>query len=250
MEIQPLELSHVNRTPPPYIAEANLPGTPPDYVWNDEVEEEVMFHQPRIANRIGRMSDRAALAFSLGAIEWTLWRLRTELPDDRPFQFLDAAYGGLVDWLYLKSFDLPTWEEEFDRAVGGPLAASFWLLQEAFTEARRGRPFIHMPVSISEVALRVCGRPDAFKAWRRTVIERLVETDPMNLPAPTGRPVPRDILDPSYVPSPSADSERIGAYLAGLDWRTNPFLRPPDVMRADGFEGVPYAWPARVVGAP
>lgn len=227
--------------PPTYIAAAGIPISPPDYVWNEQVEEEVMFQQPRIAHRIARMSHRAALAFSLGAIEWTLWRLHRELPDERPFQLLEAAWGGIVDWHYLDSFDLPEWEEDFDWPVGGPLAQSFFCLQESFGEAREGKPFIHLPVTISEVALRVCGQPETFKTWRRTLIERLVQTSPMDLRAPLGRPVPRDIVDPGYVPSAESDQERIAAYIASLDWQTNPFLGKPDEMKAAGFEGNPYS---------
>ncbi len=234
----------MNRRPPPHIAEAGVPSTRPDYLWTHQTSEEVLFHQPRIAHRIGEMSARAALAFSLGALEWTLWRLREGLPDDRTFQFLDAAWAGLVDWRYLDAFiDFP-WEETFDREIAGPLAASFFCLEEAFADARDDKPFIHHPVSISEVALRVCGVPDAFKAWRRVTIDRLIERDPKDYSARLGHELPRDIVDPAYASSGPRDDERIAAYLASLDWQANPYLGKPEEMKADGFEGEPYRWPA------
>lgn len=214
------------RQPPRHIADAHLPTTPPAYRWDDQVEEETMFHQPRIAHRIAAMTDRAALAFSLGAIEWTLWRLHRELPDEGVFDFLDAAWAALADWSYLETFDMPDWEE-FDVPVGGPLAESFFCLQEAFGNARDGKPFMHMPVTLSEVALRVCGREEAFKAWRRAIIERLVEQHPMDLAAPLGRPLPRDVVDPAYTPSPEADAARVAAYVEALDFDANPYLGRP-----------------------
>ena len=212
---------------PHYIIEAQVPDTPPDYRWDNEVEEEMMFHQPRIAHRIAAMSHRAACAFSLGAIEWTLWRLHRELPDEGAFDLVDAAWAALADWSYLKTFKLPNWEEDYERPIGGPLAESFFCLQESFGNARDGKPFIHMPVSLSEIALRICGREEAFKTWRRGIIERLIELCPMDLSAPLGRPLPRDVVDPAYTPSIESDDARIKAYLAGLDWDGNAHLGRP-----------------------
>jgi len=237
----------MNRRPPSHIAEASMPVDAPDYVWNDQTDEEVMFHQPRIAHRINAMSDRAGLAFSLGALEWTLWRFHRLLPDDehqRVFQFLDAAWAGIVDWNYLDAFISSPWEETLDREIGGPLAASFFCLEEAFGSARDSKPFMHHPVAISEVALRVCGVPEVFKSWRRSIIERLVEVAPKDFSAWLGQPLPRDIVSPTYVSTPDKDGERIGAYLQSLDWQGNPFLGKPEEMKAAGFEGEPYRWPS------
>lgn len=213
--------------PPRYIAEAQVPEGPPDYRWDTAVEEEVMFEQPRIAHRIAAMSHRAACAFSLGAIEWTLWRLHRELPDEGAFNLVDAAWAALADWSYLKTFELPEWEEDYDRPIAGPLAQSFFCLQESFGNARDGKPFIHMAVSISEIALRVCGNEEAFKTWRRQIIERLVALCPMDLGAPLGRPLPREVVDPAYAPSIENDDARIKACLAGLDWEGNSYLGRP-----------------------
>ncbi|GAA3952124.1 hypothetical protein GO495_12355 [Chitinophaga oryziterrae] len=232
----------LNRMPPPHIAAADLPQTPVSYRWDNTTEEEMMFFQMNIAHRIAEMSDRAALAFSLGALEWTLWRLRPELPGDDMFQFLDAAWAALIDWRYLKSFDLPDWEEDFEQPVGRPLCLSFEVLQSSFAEARNGKPFMHNPVIISKVALYVCGRPDVFKMWRRSIIRRLTGMYPIDRTAPAGRPMPRSLLHPGYVPSPAVDNKHIADYLSGLNWQTNPFLRSPDEMLEKGFEGMPYTW--------
>jgi hypothetical protein len=228
--------------PPPHIAVADLPHMPVAYRWDNTIEEEMMFFQMNIAHRMAEMSDRAALAFSLGALEWTLWRLRPELPGDDVFQFLDAAWAALVDWRYLKSFDLPEWEPAFERPVGGPLWESFEVLEQSFFAARNSQPFMHNPVIISKIALYVCGRPDAFKTWRRSITSRLVGMYPIDRAAPAGRPVPRSLLNPGYVPSPEMDNKHIADYLTGLNWQTNRFLRSPDELGEKGFEGVPYTF--------
>lgn len=247
-----MDETRMNRRPPAHIAEAGLSFDAPDYVWNNQTDEEVVFHQPRIANRINEMSDRAGLAFSLGAIEWTLWRFHKLLPDDheRVFQFLDAAWAGIVDWKYLDAFISSPWEETLDREIGGPLAASFSCLEWAFGCARDRKPFMHEPVAISEVALRVCGVPEVFKAWRRTVIERLIEVAPKDPSERLGQPLPRDIVSPMYTPAPDKDGERINAYLQSLDWQSSPFLGKPEEMKAAGFEGEPYRWPSSGSAAP
>jgi hypothetical protein len=114
------------------------------------------------------------------------------------------------------------------------------VLEQSFFAARNNQPFMHNPVIISKIALYVCGRPGAFKAWRHSIIRRLITMYPMDLAAPTGRPVSRNLLDPGYVPSPEMDNKHIADYLAGLNWQTNRFLRSPDELREKGFEGVPY----------
>lgn len=37
--------------PPHYIVEAQVRDTPPDYRWDTETEEEVLFHQPPLGTR-------------------------------------------------------------------------------------------------------------------------------------------------------------------------------------------------------
>ncbi len=236
----------MNKTPPPYIAAAQLSTAPPDYTWNDLVESDLQLPQPRIAHRLAEMSHRAVLAFSLGSLEWTLWRLRDQLPDDTAFLMLDACWAGVVNWLYLDSFDnLPDWEEELDRAIAGPLAMSFNCLAQCFYDAEERKPFTDMAVTISEVALKVCGQPDTFKAWRRTTIERLAQAYPKDMRARTGRPVPREALDPAYQPSEQADDACIAAYLRSLDVAQNYCLSEPQGMKDEGFQGTPYEWPPR-----
>ena len=135
--------------------------------------------------------NRAALAFSLGALEWIVWRLHKMLPDDGVFQFLDAVWAGLVDWRYLDAFIDRPWEETFDREVGSPMEAAISRLELAFANARDGTAFFDQPVTISEVALRVCGVPEAFKAWRVVPAPRVTITitaaTPMMMPS-TVRP--------------------------------------------------------------
>ena len=69
---------------------------------------------------------------------------------------------------------------------------------------------------------------EAFKAWRRATISRLIEVAPADPSLGLGRPLPRDIVDPGYTASPEQDDARISAYLASLDWRNNPYLGKPD----------------------
>lgn len=228
--------------PPLHIIAAGVPFTAPDYVWTAETDDDILLPQPLLSRRLAEMSDRAALAFSLGAIEWVFWRLHTMVPDDGVFQFLDAAWAGLVDWRYLDAFIDRPWEETFDREVGSPIEAAISRLELAFANARNGTAFFDQPVTISEVALRVCGVPEAFKAWRRTTIARLIEV----APAPSfglGRPLSRDIVDPTSTASSEENDARISAYLASLDWRNNRYLGKPDEMKAAGFAGEPYRWP-------
>ncbi len=236
----------MNAHPPRHIIEAGVPFTAPEYDWDSETDDDILLPQPQFSRQIAQMSDRAALAFALGSIEWIFWRLHRMLPDEAVFQFLDAAWAGQVDWRYLDAFIDQPWEEHFDREIGSPLEAAISRLEFAFANARNGMAFFDQPVTISEVALRVCGVPEAFAAWRHDTLVRLIQVAPVDPTLGLGRPLPREIVNPGYTSSPEQDDARISSYLASLDWRSNPYLGKPGDMTAAGFDGEPYGpyrWP-------
>src|SRR5262249_17385742 len=156
-------------------------------------------------------------------------------------QVIEAAWAGTIDWLYLKSLDVPNWEEQLPAPIGGPLDQAFWLLQQAFVAARRVEPFWESPACLSELALRVLNRPETFKEWRRFVIDRMTRLHPKLKENRLGTPVPREALDPGFDYRPEMAPELLDKFLKSLDYTQNPYLSSPEEMIADGFEGTPYS---------
>src|SRR3974390_1997938 len=125
---------------PNYIDSANVVNEPITYKWGSKQEENVLLDQPRLKDRLDAITFRGVLAFSLGATEWVVWRLSRELKDETPFQLLQAAWAGMVDWRYVKTLRLPDWEPALPAPVGGPLGSVFRLLASVYVEARAGSP--------------------------------------------------------------------------------------------------------------
>ncbi len=55
-----------------------------------------------------------------------------------------------------------------------------------------------------------------------------------------GKALPREAFDPDSGYKPGQREECLARFLAGLDWKANPFLRSPDEMKRLGFKGTPY----------
>ncbi len=226
---------------PDYIRAAEVDRDQIQHTWDESANDEILLDQPRLTERLSGISYRGMLAFSLGSAEWTVWRLSPHLPDRIPFQVIEAAWAATIDWSYLKSFDVPEWAEELPAPIGGPLDQTFWLLQSAFVSARRIEPFWQSAASLSELALRVLIRPEIFKEWRRSVIDRLTRLHPKQKENRLGTPVPREALDPSYDYRPEVAPELLDKFLKSLDYAQNPYLSSPEEMIAAGFEGTPYS---------
>src|SRR5215470_17556580 len=95
---------------PDYIKSAGVESDL-KYKWGAAQEESILLDQPRLMDRVDAMTLRAALAFSISASEWVVWRVNRELPDDTPVQILQAAWVSVIDWRYLKYLKVPNWEE-------------------------------------------------------------------------------------------------------------------------------------------
>jgi hypothetical protein len=225
---------------PSYIAPA-LPGEPLDFKWGRAEEDEMLLDQPRLMHRLNAISYRGVLSFSVGVIEWIVWRLSQHFPNDSPLQTTQAAWAGTIDWRYLKSLDVPEWEEEWETRVGGPLAFAFQRLTDIFIEARRVRPVSQHAAPLSEVPIKLLTQPEPYKEWRRFAIQRLTEVYPMKDNDRLGPPVPREALDPSVGYRPEMAQEFLALFLSKCDPAANPFLASPEEMIRNGFEGVPYS---------
>src|SRR5262245_3159095 len=225
---------------PNYIKSGEVDNDPIQHSWDESTSEELLLDYPRLTERLSAVSYRCLLAFSLGSAEWVVWRLSRHFADLVPFQVVEACWAGTIDWRYLKSLDVPNWEEQLPAPIGGPLNLAFWLLQTIFVAARRLEPFWQSSASVSELALRILSMPDQFKVWRRFVVDRLTRLHPKQQKDRLGTPVPREALDPNFDYNPDVAPELLRRFLKNLNPSQNPYLSSPEEMIADGFVGTPY----------
>jgi len=239
-------------TIPHYIVAANVDNPVLRYVWDDtRVDEDFRPPPYRLFQRMAPASLRAKVVIAIGIYEWIIWRFHKVSSDSVPLKLAEAAWAAAIDHRYLEYVELD--REEWLGPVRGPLwCAITWLLPMlAFSddhpeEAESCLSFL------PALALHVLPDDPAFNRWLDWSVARLVElypdvdTDPYadlfqdREEERRGPLIAREVLDPDVPYRPEQATPSMAEYLRGVDPSRNEFLRPPQALRAAGFEGVPY----------
>jgi hypothetical protein len=84
---------------------------------------------------------------------------------------------------------------------------------------------------------------DAFDAWWKSAIDRLVQAHPKSEEGPddVGRPVVREAMDPEVTYTGQDSDTCVTAFLRSLSSTANPFLSSPEELRAAGIPEAPYS---------
>jgi hypothetical protein len=225
---------------PSYIKAAKVSEDPISHEWSETDEENLLNDNPSLRARISAISFRGQLAFAAGTAEWVAWRFSRFLEDQTACQALEAVWAGQIDRRYVRSLDMPEWEAQYDRPIGGALGQAFWLLREAYVAFTRSQPLSQFATPLSAVALHVLPRPEPYKEWRRATIARLTKLYPMRDDDKLGPPVPREALDPGRPFDPNSAHTLLSEFLQTLEHQGNPHLYSPDELSEAGFQGTPY----------
>jgi hypothetical protein len=229
---------------PSYIQEAGIVDTPLTGEWNDDQHpNDWAVEAPALQERISKICDRGIVALCAGIAEWAAWRLSPHTDDRMLFQYIEAVRAGIVDWSYLDperspmlTIDLKDWTGPVRRS----LAVATLRLGKAVDQSIREEDVTSEPVFEANLVERIIPDRAPFRKWRDAAIVRLKEFDPMGPEPRTGRPVPREVLDPNNKVKAEDGDKILDQYLKGLDYTSNPYLRSPDEMRKAGFKGTPY----------
>lgn len=248
--------------PPGHISAAGIIGKPIDFKWNDDdVSDYVDRESPQLEDLIEPLSLKACLAFAAGITEWIMWRLdgAGEFPDV-PL-FVEAVWAGVADVRYADE-----WELADDQDISGPGLAprreAVLILDGVFESIRDLSNPVGEVCQLAFLAQHVLKGNKAYKSWLAQAAQRLLALSPMSERAHAlfceeldweesdygsthhGEPVARALLDTSVTFEPERNHELIDAYLRKLEPARNRYLRTAKVLRADGFEGTPYRFPA------
>jgi hypothetical protein len=229
---------------PSYIQEAGIVDTPLTGEWNDDQHpNDWAVEAPALQERISKICDRGIVALCAGIAEWAAWRLSPHTDDRMLFQYIEAVRAGIVDWSYLDperspmlTIDLKDWTGPVRRS----LAVATLRLGKAVDQSIREEDVTSEPVFEANLVERIIPDRAPFRKWRDAAIVGLKEFDPMGPEPRTGRPVPREVLDPNNKVKAEDGDKILDQYLKGLDYTSNPYLRSPDEMRKAGFKGTPY----------
>lgn len=251
----------MTRTPPKYIPEAII-GAPIDFPWEGRrAHAGPMQTVTKLLNRLASTTTCGQLTMCAGILEWAAWRLYGHLPIDNTLHFCDAAFAYQVDQRYADADagDIrkpPPGPPELAAlmeisgylwsAMGPDFATSYFQpIPDTFhaahvtrhiTPKAHRKAFDQWLAALSDRVHAVAPKPDEeFKKKKEFASP---EQHQAFLARHWGAPLPRQILDPEAIATPA--EPLIQAFLAGLDWQANPYLRSPDQMRELGFPGQPY----------
>lgn len=201
--------------------------------------------------RVTPLCPRAQRALTIAIAEWIVYRFEGLDPDPDPLLFLEAAWAANLDTRYAHDIEID--DADWGGPVRGPLSMALTFVADAlFAEEADDQPAMN-PCWAARFARHVLPDTRSFDPWLDAVVDRLVPLYPA-LPEAArdwfdpsrnlGPPVPPDVFDTTVPFDPARTDEHLARFLAMLDPRSNPFLCTPAEMRADGFAGRPYRWPA------
>lgn len=229
---------------PHYIGRLGIADTPILHKWDDQKpREHYLGNDAKLMHQFEKIATRGQIALSAGMAEWIAWRLGKHSRDETLFQVIQAVWASGVDWRYvgnLKTHRQKMKWEDWTGPVRGPLCATYHILQTICFDAPRGMAIEPWMVPLSNLAIYLLVDSKAFKAWRRSVLERLAKDHPPTKKSPDGVPVPREAIDPEFPYKPEMAGELVAKFLATLDFKANPYLQTPEEMKNAGFSGTPY----------
>lgn len=230
----------MTRPLPGYLVRSGVQDRNLRYTW-DDINYSAAYEplDEALLERLGRISQRALVAFSIACAEWIVYRLGAVVDDPTPPEYLEAAWAGVVDAAYTLYFepDLSEWE----GPARGPIAAAMMLVVDALVRMEDDDHPEYNAASLSGLAEHLLSDPAPFRAWREQVLARLQEHHPLDSKDTRGSLVAREELDPGFDFRPELTPALISRFLQGLDYKKNAFLRMPEQMSKIGFEGIPYA---------
>lgn len=252
------------RNPPKYVVEAGVTDLPLKFPWEGKGMHFGPSEGTKLHEALSRLTTRGLAVLAALVEEWLIWRLHKGIDAERLLCHVDATLAWPIDRRYRDESSLKGTIPK-DTPVNQALGDGVWMARTV-TEDDRWEDLVLPPsgtvFSLINVAKQTM--PDkpkkAFLAWVTWAIETATKLDPrpkkrmpdysdfddekeyrkVAWPYFGTQALPRDAFDPDSGYKPDQREACLNRFLAGLDWKKNPFLRDPEAMKKLGFEGTPY----------
>lgn len=230
---------------PNHIGKAKITELPLTYKWDDDIHEDVYFAKevPALRRKIAKISKRSQLILAAGMAEWVAWHLSKHSEDRMLFDCIEGTYASIIDWQYFDS-DIPskdlawkTWEGSIRMPMCLAARRLITMIEKARTDMATARHAVFMSNLVEHMLPK---NVKLFRNWRNGVIDRLKALEPLNRSNPAGNSMPREVLDLSKDFDKSTSENFLAKFIESLKPTNNRYLRSPEAMLEDGFEGTPY----------
>ncbi|GJH29933.1 hypothetical protein [Caballeronia novacaledonica] len=225
---------------PQHIERSGVRNQPVGYTWRGDADYNR--ESRALSEKLHAMSRRASLACAASMTQWGVARLQHLSDFQAPQQMIEAAWAANVHPLYCK---IPAVYEFNERKgpVDGVLRIFKDLLEDVIRryDTPNGMNVPGGTVYVYFLARHVMPDKKPFDKWLKWAIERMIALYPFSRDDPIGEPIPHEALDPDFDFRKEEAPELLNEFMRGLDPSTNHYLRTPDEMVADGFQGTPYS---------
>jgi hypothetical protein len=203
--------------------------------WGDEVF--MMEPDEAVLARLEQLSLRASLAFSATAAEWIVQRFARLTDVAEPLYALEASWLQQINFLYSWDWSL---DETWAGPIRGPVRAALDQVSLGVESLRDYSDVASSSAEVDKLAVYLLTDPTAYIRWRDSILDRFQSLYPLDVEDRTGDVVPRAATDPDTLFNSADTEDIIRAFMSNIDYENNPFLKDPETMLEDGFEGTPY----------
>lgn len=173
------------------------------------------------------ISSRGCIAFAAACYEWVIYRFPVPPYELLPYHCQEAF------WLYAMKqedhfdFNRPQFDEPFEPAEMAIVSATEAVLQAIYIHEHFGPPATEA-AECAQLAIFVLADPAPFLAWQAQVLELLARHCARDEDAPDGKPVPRELFNPTFLFRDEDRNGLVESYVATVDVTNNRFLRPAE----------------------
>ena len=198
------------------------------YEWDNwDLEKAYLPIDKEFEKRMMGIGKRAVVAFTIGCLEWIVFRFDGLFTEDAPHQYLGASWAGIVDGRYVWPIELDY--DYWSTPVLGPLALGTAMSIEATVKLYEDEIETRMEpateaAEIEKLVRHVLNCTDTFESWKEAIVQRLEHFYPRDPENVSGCFVPPDVLDVDLEFSEKDVEKRIDTYLRSLDAKSNPYL--------------------------
>lgn len=242
----------MNLSAPNYLKQSNCQENSVRYAWDDwKTLPALESFDQQLLTRLKRISQRAVLAFACGSAEWMVYRFDRLCDTAAPWNLVESAWAMIAHLRY--NIGNEAWSYRSQKGWEGPVKApikrGLEYLEAAFYSLHSEYRTDPLDFTARLSTLTSYVMPDAlpYKRWSEQVVGRFEVLYPRDQADPLGDAVPRQAVDPEFDFRIEQTETLINAFLASLDYRSNPFLRSPQAVLEpfegeEDFTGTPYVF--------
>ncbi|MGE0646148.1 MAG: hypothetical protein AB7P24_21040 [Nitrospira sp.] len=246
----------MSRHQPKYVAEAGVLGSPLLYDWSKDIELKLYAAKDqnvKLCQALDGSNYRAKYSIGIAITEWIIWQFEKHARLDDAHSRIEAAWASAIDPAYAGDLKFKlTRTSVFNETakIDGPMKLALNFLGSIDAHYATGNIYLAAAVVKQVVLARhVIAEREVLEQWISSTLRQCAQVFPRQVDYDTTTqkydashelPVPREFFEPGFTYTPETGKAVLLEFLKTLDYTKNPYLRSPEEMKENGFQGTPY----------